>query len=362
MRSSLTALSLLLPMACGPSPNPPVPPPTSAQLAGGGVWVAYNLGCSAGCDQIRRGDRIVAVDGRPVNTGAELDAADLTRGNPVALTVARHAGGAPVDVRIVATPHTDMPPLAAVPPLLTVGAAALDRAPEWARLRLFGHAIPAMRLYRGEEPRGYISGRELYGRGAIILVWEMPWLLAQTRAMWAELPGFYAQLQRHHAALQAAGVDTYFVFPSVEESRAWRPEADPGVIQDPLGGENLRYVINKETRDHIRSEVPPDTADPIPLFLLDSSENDPNNLGLEHPASDIREWLFDRIYAPVILVIDHRGIVRFHARDFPLGPEETIEYAAQFALRQLPDAPAPALAAPTAAPTAAPAAAPAPAP
>jgi hypothetical protein len=91
-----------------------------------------------------------------------------------------------------------MPPLTAVPPLLTVGAAALDRAPEWARLRLFGHAIPAMRLYRGEEPRGYINGRELYGRGAVILVWELPYLLAQTRALWAELPGFYAQLQRHH--------------------------------------------------------------------------------------------------------------------------------------------------------------------
>jgi hypothetical protein len=69
--------------------------------------------------------------------------------------------------------------------------------------------------------------------------------------------------------------------------------------------------------------------------LLESARDDPNNLGIEHPASDIREWLFDRIYAPVILVIDHRGIVRFHARDFPLGPEETIEAAVQFALREL---------------------------
>jgi len=342
--AALAAMSLL--WACGAPKNPPVAPPSSAQLAGGGVWVAYNLGCKLGCDQISRGDRILAVDGRPVATGAELDAANLTRGTPVKVQVARHAGGAPVEVSLLATPHTNMPPLASAPPFWTVGAAALDRAPEWARQRLFGHAIPALRMYRGEEPRGYINGRQIYGRGAVILVWEMPWLLAHTREFWAELPGFYAQLQKSDAALQAAGVDTYFVFPSVEESRFRRPQGDPSIMDAPTGTNTLRFAINEETRDHIRSEIPPGTTDLIPLFLLESAADDPNNLGLEHPASDIREWLFDRIYAPVILVIDHRGIVRWHSRDFPIGPEETIASAVQFALTQLTDGPAKAVAEP----------------
>ncbi len=349
----LAAMSVWALGSCGSSNNPPVPPPSSTELAGGGVWVAYNLGCKTGCDQISRGDRILAVDGRKVTTGPELDAANIARGTPVKVQVARHRGGAPVEVDLLATPHTDMPPLKSAPPFWTVGTAALDRAPEWARLRLFGHAIPALRLYRGEEPRGYINGRELYGRGAVILVWELPWLLASTRDFWKELPGFYAMLQKHDPALQASGVDTYFVFPSAEESRFRRPDADPDVVDTHVGTDTLRFAINKETRDHIRSEVPPGTTDLVPLFLLESASDDPNNLGLENPASDIREWLFDRIYAPVILVIDHRGIVRWHSRDFPIGPEETVQAAIQFALTQLPDGPARELPTPVPTPAAA---------
>lgn len=348
MRRIAATLALMTSLACGPSPNPAVPPPSSAQLAGGGVWIAYNLGCKQGCDQIQRGDRIVAVDGQPVNTGAELDAAGITRGEPVALAIDRHKGGK-AEVTIVATPNNDYPPIKDAPPFWTVGAKALDRAPEWARLRLFGHAIPALRMYRGEDPRGYVNGREMYGRGAVILVWELPWLISQTREMWNELPKFYAQLQAQDAALQAAGVDTYFVFPTVDESRQLRPEAGPNLApSDPSPEGSTRFAINKETRDHIRSLVPPGTSDLIPLFLLESAPNDPNTVGLEHQASDIREWLFDRIYAPVILVIDHRGIVRFHTRDFPIGPKETIDAAVQFALTQLGDGP-PVAAAPAAA-------------
>ncbi len=337
MRRPLTALALSF-GACMSSPNPPVPPPSSAELSGGGAWVAYNLGCELGCDQIKRGDRILAVDGKPVSTGAELDA-PLSRGTPVALTVARHAGGPPAQVQLIGAPHTELTPIDAVPPLLTIGAAALDRAPEWARLRLFGHATPAMRLYRGDEPRGFINGRQLHGRGAVIFVWELPWLLGMQQALWAELPGFYAQLQKHQTALQAAGIDVYFVFPSEQESRNRRPGNDAPVAMATPGGDTLRFAINQETRDHIRSQVPPTTPDQIPLFLLDSATDDPNNLGIEHAASDIREWLYDGVLASVILVIDERGIVRFHSRDFPLGPEETIEAAVQFALHDLHEGP-----------------------
>jgi hypothetical protein len=109
--------------------NPARPPPDHAVLAPGGVWVAYNLGCERGCDEIKRGDRILAVDGRPVSSGAELDAIGLARGRPLALKVATYGSHEVRDVTLLATPNDRLPPLDDMPPLLTVGAAALDRAP-----------------------------------------------------------------------------------------------------------------------------------------------------------------------------------------------------------------------------------------
>jgi hypothetical protein len=64
----LTAVALAL-AACGPELNPPRAP---EGLADGGVYVAYNRGCELGCDRLRRGDRILAVDGLAVASGAEF--------------------------------------------------------------------------------------------------------------------------------------------------------------------------------------------------------------------------------------------------------------------------------------------------
>ena len=41
------------------------------QLKAGGVYVAYMNGCDKGCDQIAKGDLIMAVDDKPV-TGTKL--------------------------------------------------------------------------------------------------------------------------------------------------------------------------------------------------------------------------------------------------------------------------------------------------
>lgn len=340
MRRFAAVLAAMSLWGCGPELNPPTPPPSSQELASGGVYVAYNLGCEQGCDQIRRGDRILAVDGRPVRSGAEVDALNLARGTPVTLKIARRDGGAPVDVTIVATPRDNMPPLKGAPPLWTVGADALDRAPEWARLRMFSHAIPAMRLYRGEEPRGFINGRELYGRGAVILVWELDWTLSKAREAWALLPVLYAQLQARDAELQQAGVDTYIVFASTEESRGLRP-VDGEVARSTPGPEGgVRWAVPVDKREEIRSKVPPEQRGALmPLFQLESGTEDPNTLGLEYSAADLREQLFDRVYGPVMLVIDRRGIVRMHVRDFPLGATETVDYIINFALHELADVP-----------------------
>lgn len=308
-RPALLALALA---ACGPELNPARPPPTHEDLAPGGVWVAYNLGCARGCDQIQRGDRILAVDGRPVATGAEIDALDLANGAPRRLTLAPRGQRPARDVTIVAAPHDELPPIPAAPPLFTVGAAALDLAPAWARQRLFGHAIPALRLYRPEEPRGYVNGRQLYGRASLIVVWEYPTMIEPRKQSWALIPGVYAHLQARGDELRAAGVDTYFV-------------AD--------------FRAEPAFRAHARSEVTALDSPLPPIFQLASSPDDPNTLGIEGAAADIREALDDNLAAPVVLVIDHRGIVRFHARGLPLGPHDTIAAAIQLALLARLDAP-----------------------
>lgn len=308
-------VSLVLALAaCAPELNPARKPRPDA-LAGGGVWVAYNLGCDQGCAEIRRGDRILAIEGRPVSSGAEIDALNLARGEPRQLLVVPYGTTETREVTLVARPRDDLPPLTGVPPLFTVGAAALDRAPEWARDKLFGHAIPAIRFYRADEPRGYINGRELYGRAALVVVWEHPPKIEEQRRSYELVPSVYAHLQDHADELQAAGVDPYFV---------------------------TDFRAEPAFRTHARSRVGAEQQALLPIFQLTSSPNDPNTLGLEGAAADIREGLYDYTRAPVILVIDRRGIVRFHARGFPLGPQDSLAAAIHFALASLTDAPSPA--------------------
>jgi hypothetical protein len=308
----LFALAIAL-GACGPELNPARPPPSRDDL-GNGVWVAYNLGCQVGCDEIKRGDRILAVDGRPVESGAEVDAIGLARGAPLKLSVARYRTGELREITIVAEPNDALTPIPAVSPLFTVGAAALDQAPEWARRKLFGHAIPALRFYRLDEPRGYVNGRELYGRGAVIVIWEYPAYIKERERNFALIPGVYAHLQEYADQLAELGVDAYFIFDNIK--------GEPRV------------------RDWARSNASPGPNGFIPTWQLASSPRDPNTLGIENPAADIRESILDGWAAPAIIVIDRRGIVRFHTVGFPLGPHDTMAVAIDFALKALPDVPA----------------------
>ncbi|WAS92502.1 hypothetical protein [Nannocystis punicea] len=314
-RSLLSALTLSLGLcACGPELNPPRPPPAHGQLAPGGVWVAYNLGCEVGCDEIKRGDRILAVDGRPVSSGAEIDQIDLARNAPLKLQVAKYGGNEIREVTIVARPNELLPPIAAAPPMFTVGADALDRAPDWARSKLFGHAIPAIRFYRADEPRGFVTGRELYGRAALLVIWELPPMIEERRNSLAVLPAVYAQMQEFSDELAAAGVDTYFV---------------------------TDFRAEPAFRDTVREHADPGPNGFIPIFQLYSSPNNGNTVGLEGSAADIREAMFDYLAAPVVVIFDRRGIVRFHTRGFPAGAKDTLSVAIDFALHSLTDAPAP---------------------
>lgn len=302
--------------------NPSVPTPSAGELARTpGAWVAYNLGCKHGCEQIRRGDLITAIDGHKITSGAEVDAADLPRGTPVRLDLYRRGTGEALAVELVAEPYEYMHPIAHVPPLWTVGAEALDRAPGWARLKAFGHATPAMRLYQLDEPRAFVDGRDLFGRGALIVLWIGSQYKQQERMLYNDiLPGWYAGLQANYAALTAAGVDAMFVF----NGRV--AEAD-------------RYDIRRNSLG--TGEWSPDR---VPMFANMSSQQNPNTRGLQHAAADFNELLFnDGRMGPIIVIIDPRGIVRWHSRGFksdsdPLG---TLTEAIAFAMHQLGDQPQP---------------------
>ncbi|HEY0132789.1 MAG TPA: hypothetical protein VGB85_01880 [Nannocystis sp.] len=315
----LLALASLLLAACAGQLNPSVPIPKPGELGERpGVWVAYNLGCPQGCDQIRRGDIITAIDGEPVTSGAEVDAADLARGTPVRLEVQSRKLGK-IDVTLVATPNEYMRPIEHAPPLWTVGAEALDRAPAWARLKAFGHATPAMRIYRLDDPRGFRNGRELYGRHTLLVYWTPDnYRIQNQRRNVALLPRVYAQLQAHEAELRASGVDTYFMF---------QGRYDP--------------IVRNYTRSLIAVDPYGWAPNMIPIVANATDAGNANTLGLEHQASDLNELLFnDGHVGPILLVIDARGIVRWHSRGWHQDdPVYSLEAVIDFAVRHLGDTP-----------------------
>ncbi len=345
----LLALASLLLSACAGQLNPSVPTPKPGELGKQpGVWVAYNLGCQRGCDQIHRGDIITAIDGEPVTRGDQVDDARLARGTPVRLEVQSRKRGK-IEVTLVATPNEYMRPIEDAPPLWTIGTEALDRAPAWARLKAFGHATPAMRIYRLDDPRGFRNGRDLYGRHTLLVYWTpYNYLIQDQRRGVAQLPRVYAQLQAHEAELRAAGVDTYFMF----QGR-----------YDPIVRNYTRSLINLDTYGW--------APNLIPIVANVTDAGNANTLGLEHQASDLNELLFnDGHVGPILLVIDARGIVRWHSRGwYKEDPVQSIDAVIDFAVRHVgntppaEDAPAPDFVEPGTIPSPAPlAAAPVPAP
>lgn len=308
--------------ACGTQLNASVKTPPAGELTRTpGAWVAYNLGCKLGCKEIRRGDLITAVDGKPISSGAEIDDVDLARGTPVQLDVYRPRTGEALQVQLVAEPNEYMAPIAHVPPLWTVGTAALDRAPAWARLKAFGHATPAMRLYKMDSPREYVDGRDLFGRAALIVLWVPDRYTQHTVMAYHDvLLQWYAGLQERRAELTASGVDTYLVF--------------NGRVAE-VDRRNLRaQAVGDETY----------RASSVPIYANTSFPNNPSTRGLEHAAADFNEMVFnDGRYGPIIMIVDPRGIVRWHSRGFEHtgDPIDTLNVAIEFSLQALDDRPLP---------------------
>ncbi|MEZ4453444.1 MAG: hypothetical protein R3B09_28550 [Nannocystaceae bacterium] len=295
----VTALSLTALASCdggGGSSNPPTIAVTKAELEPGGVYIAYmnNVGkCSKGCDQLEKGDLILEVGGRAVTTAKDTRNSQIATGEPVKLKVYKKSTKAAVEVEVVAQPTDQLPPLKDQPPFYTVGAAELNRAPEWARRTLFAHASPATMLVNADG--GILTGRDLVGKKRLIVFWDIA-----TRDEQAASADIMQVLQLAQADLTAAGVDIMFTqiqFPS-------------NLRQQPWNDSSLRQFQEQQGR----KDVPP-----LALYRFPNATeyNAAKEVGLEGATTYIQYFRAP----PAIIILDENGIVRWHSEGIQKPPD-----------------------------------------
>lgn len=271
----------------------------SANLEKGGVYVAYNnkYECT-GCDQIKKGDLILEMNGSPVSTRADLRLSKLASGEPVKLKLWRpgvkDTPAQELEVEITAKPHSKLPPIEEGPPMFLVGASKLNAAPDWARKTLFGHASVATMLVNANG--GITDGRQLYGKKHMILFWD--WATREEQAQAAEM---LQVLQLAQADLNAAGVDILFTH-----------------IQFP-GNDRVRPMNDGQIRDFHKTHGKKELAD-IPLYRFPNSTeyNKARELGLEGSTTYI-EYLRA---SPSIVLLDEGGVVRWHSEGIQTMPAD----------------------------------------
>lgn len=271
---------------------------TSEQLKPGGVFITYVLGCDKGCDQLGRGDLVLELGGQPVSSAKDLRVSKIATGEPVKLKVQKAKTGQVVEVEIVAKPNTSMPPIAEAPPFWSVGAADLDKAPQWARRNLFGHASLMAMLMNING--GVTDGRSLLGKKRLILFWD--WA---TREEQAQAVNMMQVLQMAQADLQAAGAEimfTHITFPSNN-------------LGD--GSPRVRPMNDSGLRDWEKTHGKPDLP-PLPTYRFpNATEYNPSReLGLEGATTYI-QYLRQ---APAIVLLDEEGIVRWHSEGIQAPP------------------------------------------
>lgn len=311
--------SLLVGVACdGGGSSPPTVEVTSEQLKPGGVFITYVIGCEKGCDQLERGDLVLALNGQPVTTAKDLRVSKIATGEPVKLKVKKKSGQE-VEVEIVAKPNDSMPPIKEAPPFWSVGAAELDRAPQWARRNLFGHASPMVMLVNADG--GIVTGRDLVGKKRLILFWD--WA---TREEQAQAANMMQVLQMAQADLNKSGVEVMYTqiqFPS-NQRVAPKNDADLRAWQKQFGAQGKA---------------------PLPMYRgPNATEYNPSReVGLEGSFNFI-QYLRQ---PPAIVLLDEDGIVRWHSEGIQAPPpgdelagknkddQWTILQAVNFALKDL---------------------------
>lgn len=292
--------------------------PMKKDLKPGGVYVAYNLGCEQGCDQVQKGDLIQKMDGKAVADADDLKA--ITDGNEHALELLASDTREAKTVKVKATPKSNMPPLEDVPPFWLVSAEELNEAPEWARRRMFGHASPSVMLVSSDG--GILDGRQLYGKKRFMVYWDWG-----DREEEAAAVDFMQVLQKAKPDLEAKNIDPMFIHVRFPTGR-----------KAPMNDSDLRAFQNKWTVEEGGQKL---QQLPMYRFPNETEFNQARELGMENAFT-----VFENLgSSPTIVLLDENGIVRWHSEGImdPLNigsevkdPEQaTIIAAVQFALEKL---------------------------
>jgi len=271
---------VLLLGGCDPSSSTKAP--AMGDLSAGGVYIAYNLGCEEGCSSLQKGDLVLEVDGKPATTAADLDG--LVDGQPHAVVFLH--GGERGTVQLRATPKQNMPPLTDTPPLWAVGAEELDRAPAWARRRMFGHASPSVMLVSSDG--GLVDGRQLFGKKRLIVYWDWG-----DREEEAAAVDFMQVLQKASTDLSAREIEVMFVHVRFPNGR-----------KAPMNDSDLRAWQAKWSLEA-------EGGVPLPFYRYpnETEFNAARELGMEN-AFTVIENLGQ---SPTIVLLNERGIVRWHS-------------------------------------------------
>jgi hypothetical protein len=219
----------------------------------------------------------------------------------------------------IAAEKQDMLPLTDVPPVWTVGAEELDRAPSWARRRMFGHASPMVMLVNVDG--GILDGRQLYGKKRLMVYWDWG-----TRTEQGEAIIFLKVLQKAAADLKAKNVELMFVhlaFPTNQRQAA-------------MNDSDLRKFIAKWSEK--QADGTPYPPPPTYRFPNRTEYNAARQLGLESAYT-----VFENLgSSPTIVMLDERGIVRWHSEQTQMSPDgnmDPVQYtiieAVKFALDKL---------------------------
>ncbi len=287
-------------------------------LDGGGVYVAYNLGCDNGCDQIKVGDLIQTVDGKAVSTAADL--AGITDGQAHKIEFVQHATKQRMAVELTAKPNNTMAPLKDTLPFWLVGADELKQAPSWARRRMFAHASPSVMLVNSDG--GILDGRQLHGKPRFMVYWDH-----STREDEAAAVDFMQVLQKAQGDLADKNIDVLFThlkFPSGRKAQ--------------MNDSDLRAWQERNGHKEGGKSAP---ALPTYRFPNETEYNAARTLGMEN-AFTVIENLGS---SPTIVLLDANGIVRWHSEgvqdptaigsDIPDPEQATIIAAVKFALKNL---------------------------
>jgi hypothetical protein len=190
---------------------------------------------------------------------------------------------------------------------------------------MFSHALPALGLVSIDG--GWITGRDLYGRKVLMVVWpDMPMFEKQYRTFRDEMSTFHRVLQRAQYDLGTQGV---------------------GIVFAVCGGANDTTVRDELAK--MNELVDGEPLDPLPVYRCPGmrgsgwastpgygvqafGDNPARHVGLENSAQSF----FDYVRGfPVVVVVDAGGIVRWHSSGYHTGPQTTILKAVMFALEEL---------------------------